>query len=149
MLLLIKMISVVGEYFPYALILVSLFILSPFYVLVGVAINSFVIYVLKKIIKQKRPIPSLHSDYGMPSGHSQTATFLTTLIFFQNFRFFVISFFLCFVTFWQRIHYQHHYVSQVAVGSLLGILIALSYRQMAIKFNQSKTSIIFRNFQMS
>jgi|LauGreStaDraftv2_3_1035109.scaffolds.fasta_scaffold79139_2 membrane-associated phospholipid phosphatase len=125
----------IGEYFPFILVFVALIWVPHVFLLLGVVFNMLVIIMLKIIIKQKRPIPKLHLDYGMPSGHSQMATFVTTLIHFYNFRLFIISSLFCCVTFWQRIHFQHHFPHQVFVGGILGIIMALLYRRLYILLN--------------
>jgi membrane-associated phospholipid phosphatase len=118
----------IGEYFPFVIIVVALGWIQFIYLFVGVAFNLLINLILKNFFQAKRPIPNLHTDYGMPSGHSQMATFVTTLIYFHNFRLFILSSLFCFVTFWQRIHYRHHFLSQVVVGATLGIILALFYR---------------------
>jgi membrane-associated phospholipid phosphatase len=128
------MLKIIGEYFPYIVIIVSLYFIPPILLLSGVAINSFINFVLKNLIRAKRPIPSMHSDYGMPSGHCQTASFVTTMLYFYNFRAFVFACVFSFITMWQRVHYRHHYLSQVIVGTLLGVIIAYVFKKKAAIF---------------
>ena len=40
--------------------------------LMGSVMNSIFAVVLKKILNQERPVPSLRSEPGMPSSHSQS-----------------------------------------------------------------------------
>lgn len=105
-----------------------------------IQLNAFLNFILKRVIKQARPqkqsvmkIPFLkkfkYNDYGMPSGHAQMAAFVTTffILHAKNYKALLSSLFI-FVTIstlYQRYKYNAHYISQILVGTLLGISIAL------------------------
>ena len=95
-------------------------------------INIFV-KIIKKIIKQQRPIPS--NTYGMPSSKSSVMTFiLVYLICVNHFKrttiIFIIS--VSIITILIKYFYQEHSLSQLLAGILLGFIIAL------ISYNISK-----------
>jgi dolichyldiphosphatase len=96
--------------------------------------------ILKRVIKQARPVPinrkqAKKKSYGMPSSHSAAICFLTTylqclisnagaltwqniivLLFFHGFSLAVV---------WSRVRLGHHTKSQVIAGSLFGLSCAL------------------------
>jgi membrane-associated phospholipid phosphatase len=105
-----------------------------------IQLNAFLNFILKRVIKQARPqkqsvmkIPFLkkfkYNDYGMPSGHAQMAAFVTTFFILHAKKYkAVLSSLFIFVTIstlYQRYKYKAHYISQILVGTLLGISIAL------------------------
>lgn len=105
-----------------------------------IQLNAFLNFILKRVIKQARPqkqsvmkIPFLkkfkYNDYGMPSGHAQMAAFVTTFFILHAKKHkAVLSSLFIFVTIstlYQRYKYKAHYISQILVGTLLGISIAL------------------------
>jgi len=105
-----------------------------------IQLNAFLNFILKRVIKQNRPqkqsimkIPFLkkfkYNDYGMPSGHAQMAAFVTTFFILHAKKYkAVLSSLFIFVTIstlYQRYKYNAHYISQILVGTILGISIAL------------------------
>ncbi len=105
-----------------------------------IQLNAFLNFILKRVIKQNRPkkqsvmkIPFLkkfkYNDYGMPSGHAQMAAFVTTFFILHAKKYkAVLSSLFIFVTIstlYQRYKYKAHYISQILVGTILGISIAL------------------------
>lgn len=46
----------------------------------GSVINSALAMVLKRILNQERPVPTLKSDPGMPSSHAQSIFFIDGFI---------------------------------------------------------------------
>lgn len=46
----------------------------------GSVLNALLSTVLKRILNQERPIPSLKSDPGMPSSHAQSIFFIVSFI---------------------------------------------------------------------
>lgn len=105
-----------------------------------IQLNAFLNFILKRVIKQDRPqkqsimkIPFLkkfkYNDYGMPSGHAQMAAFVTTFFILHAKKYkAVLSSLFIFVTIstlYQRYKYNAHYISQILVGTILGISIAL------------------------
>ncbi len=96
-----------------------IFFLSIFF------INIFV-KIIKKIIKQQRPIPS--NTYGMPSSKSSVMTFiLVYLTCINNFErktiFFIVI--ISIITILIKYFYQEHSLTQLFAGILLGFIIAL------------------------
>ena len=105
-----------------------------------IQLNAFINFILKRIIKQPRPtkqsgisIPFLkkfkYNDYGMPSGHAQMAAFVTTffILHAEKYREILSLLFILITitTLYQRYKYKAHYISQIFVGTVLGISIAL------------------------
>ena len=146
-----KMLNRTGKYGPLILFFSSVFLLWNkknllFYYIIGFCLNSITNVFLKILIRQPRPsddkqkfelaldkgkrflfdsgIP--YDVFGMPSGHSQSVAFTVVFVFMtiQNnvFRLFCVV--IALITLWQRVHYNHHTVSQVMVGSMVGGLIA-------------------------
>lgn len=110
--------------------------------LTSLFINSFINFILKLFIQQPRPTKLINDNnnliihhiktkwftitnpeiYGMPSGHAQMSFFISSFIsfYFSTFQyiFFIISIFVCI----QRVVSYRHTISQVIVGSILGII---------------------------
>ena len=115
------------------------------YFIVGFVINIIINTFLKAFIKQPRPsniqdlkhilekhgIPFCYqygftSDlFGMPSGHAQTVAFIFAYLFFTDrtsINIYIIV--LSLLGLFNRIYFQYHTVAQVAVGLLVGSLVA-------------------------
>ncbi|ORZ17742.1 hypothetical protein BCR42DRAFT_450304 [Absidia repens] len=96
------------------------------YFVVGFAWTATLAKSLKKCIKQPRPSGP---GYGMPSAHSQIIMFVAT--YFQCAAYKTTPWLVAGVSLfslsvvWSRVRLQHHTVSQVLVGALVGILSAL------------------------
>ena len=105
-----------------------------------IKLNALLNYILKRIIKQPRPgkqtgisIPFLkktkYNDYGMPSGHAQMAAFVATffILHAEKYReiFGLLFILITISTLYQRYKYKAHYISQIFVGALLGILVSI------------------------
>jgi membrane-associated phospholipid phosphatase len=112
------------------------------YYTVGIIFNFILNIILKIIIQEPRPmfdgkkflLLKMHKKeylfqngipfeiYGMPSGHAQTVLFSTIFIYLslkQN-NWLYIFLLLSFITCYQRVKYDFHYISQVIVGSIIG-----------------------------
>lgn len=50
----------------------------------GSVVNSILSIVLKKILNQERPVPSLRSEPGMPSSHSQSIFYIFMFAIFSS-----------------------------------------------------------------
>ncbi|PRQ47553.1 putative phosphatidate phosphatase [Rosa chinensis] len=101
----------------------------------GSVVNSTLSIVLKKILNQDRPIPSVRSEPGMPSSHSQSI--------FYIFMFAILSFVewlgineitiiigalaLAFGAYlsWLRVSQRLHTMSQVVVGAAIGTIFSI------------------------
>lgn len=141
-----NILETIGDCGPYIMILYSIGLLFSkpnmlFYFIVGICLSFIVNNILKGIIKQPRPKFNTkevsialqtsavryilgYDIYGMPSGHAQTSFFITTFIYLVT-RQVLITFFmilLSIMVMFQRVIYNEHTISQVLVGSIIGIL---------------------------
>lgn len=127
-------INTIGEHGPLITLIYGFITIvrRPIYLsgyLVFTAINQSINALLKSIIKEPRPEPNGKTDYdqhGMPSGHAQHIFFFITFTYLVNKSVMVLllELFLSFITLYQRWKYKKHTISQLIVGSLLGIIIA-------------------------
>ncbi|KAL1935765.1 hypothetical protein VTP01DRAFT_4905 [Rhizomucor pusillus] len=101
------------------------------YFTVGAVWTAIVAKVLKRIIRQHRPVATKKS-YGMPSSHSQVIAFFTIYLHciltaqartLLNTALFLIIHIFGLSVVWSRVRLGHHTKSQVAVGILIGALI--------------------------
>ena len=103
-------------------------------------INIFINIGLKQLIREPRPvggqIMTIYDtytgvlDYGMPSGHSQMAFGLVTFLYLvkQSVSSLLGGLWIISLTVYQRWKYRRHSIEQVAVGAIVGILVAyISY----------------------
>jgi membrane-associated phospholipid phosphatase len=142
-----KALKYTGKYGPLILFFPTVFLLwnkknALMYYVLGFCLNSISNIFLKLLIRQPRPsddkqkfdlaldkgkrflfdsgIP--YDVFGMPSGHSQSIAFTTVFVFMtipnNAFRLFCVL--IALITLWQRVHYNHHTVMQVTVGSMVG-----------------------------
>lgn len=140
-----------GVYGPIILIFISWYLLWDhnnlfFYFNVGILANAILNLILKGIIQEPRPMfdstkVNLAKTYakeyffqngipfdifGMPSGHAQMSFFITAFIYLSLkhtnllWFYFVFSIFICY----QRVYFDYHSISQVVVGSLVGLVFA-------------------------
>jgi undecaprenyl-diphosphatase len=140
----------IGQYGPIILILFTVYLLQNkytllFYYIVGTFINTILNLLLKGIFKQPRPnedtrvfeLALKHSKhtfkngipfniFGMPSGHAQYVFFSTAFIYFslRNKKIFYFYLIISLITIFQRVFFEFHYVSQVIVGAIVGVLFA-------------------------
>lgn len=105
-------------------LLIALFI--PFAHRISHILNT----TLKENIQQERPKSNLKLEsYGMPSGHSQSCAFDSTLlILLTKFNEQIILFcsIMCFACFYHRVHFQYHTMLQVVCGALAGIVFGIA-----------------------
>lgn len=104
--------------------------------LVFTGINSIMNIVLKTTFQETRPpggIPLYDGEeekyknenkYGMPSGHTQSVFFALTYLYLVKHSIYSFLLELCvaMITCYQRWKYRRHTISQIIVGSLIGIL---------------------------
>lgn len=136
-----------GEFGPIILIFISWYLLWNshnlfFYYNVGIFINAVLNLILKGIIQQPRPLfddkkvhlmktnlkDLFYNDgipfniFGMPSGHAQTAFFITVFIYLSLKKNNIFYFFLLYSLFicYQRVKTKYHSLPQVIVGALVG-----------------------------
>ena len=136
-----------GEFGPIILIFISWYLLWNshnlfFYYNVGIFINAVLNLILKGIIQQPRPLfddkkvhlmktnlkDLFYNDgipfniFGMPSGHTQTAFFITVFIYLSLKKNNIFYFFLLYSLFicYQRVKTEYHSLPQVIVGALVG-----------------------------
>ena len=139
----------IGNYGPFILFFISLFLLYKkqnllSYYVVGIFINTIINLILKVTLQQPRPSedPKLFNlalkkgkyffsnniipldIFGMPSGHAQSCVFSTTFIFLttKKINLFIIYILLSLLTIYQRVKYNYHTLFQVIVGSIVGFL---------------------------
>lgn len=137
-----------GEYSHLILIIASLIIFFNkktlyYYYIFGLIVNNILNMYLKLLIREPRPQPLKNTNtthayqylthfnnYGMPSGHAQNAFFSTLYVWLacKNIKLTLGYVFITLITLYQRVQYNMHTVSQVAVGSIIGTLMgALSF----------------------
>ena len=111
------------------------------YVILWQLLNHFSNIVIKNTLKHPRPDSyenkdfkllkptmynyfSIHSNFGMPSGHAQQVfselTFIT--LYFKNPIITTIAMIQSCITLWQRYSSYRHSKKQLVVGSLIGII---------------------------
>jgi membrane-associated phospholipid phosphatase len=117
-----------------------------YYYQIGFFVSAILNYILKGIFKCPRPSEDIrefnlalknghrfifkngipHDIFGMPSGHSQAAMFVTTFIFLtiKNKKTSLIFLLLSLLIMYQRIKDNHHTLFQVVVGGALGVVYA-------------------------
>lgn len=116
------------EYLPYIVLLWKLIIeKSKIKYVLFCLINFIINTILKNIIKEPRPRPTMKygelQKYGMPSGHSQMIWFSL----FYNFKLdwqHIIMFCLALISSLQRISINYHSFNQVLVGGIVGLILA-------------------------
>jgi dolichyldiphosphatase len=103
------------------------------YFFVGLVASHECAKILKKLIKQPRPIGAPLSTYGMPSDHSQFVAF-TAIYLFQVliarqgmrksalFLSCISMIFICIGVLYSRVYLRAHTVEQVLVGAGLGLI---------------------------
>ncbi|XP_050383297.1 lipid phosphate phosphatase epsilon 2, chloroplastic [Argentina anserina] len=103
--------------------------------LMGSVMNSTLSVVLKKILNQQRPVPSLRSEPGMPSSHSQSIFYIFMFTIFSIVEWLgmnEISMITCALAFasgaylsWLRVSQRLHTTSQVVVGAAIGTIFCI------------------------
>lgn len=92
--------------------------------LVGIFLSFVIAKVLKRIIKQGRPIKG--KTYGMPSSRATLMTFIVVFLLSYNFKdktkFIIIV--LGLLTLFMKYYLKEHSFNQLLAGFILGLLIA-------------------------
>ena len=100
-----------------------------FHFLLGTGIVYLVCYALKEIIKLQRPLDSIESGFGFPSGHAAVyffiAAFMTDKFEKDKFHFILLAVIVAL----SRVYLNVHYLSQVISGGLLGIGVYQLYKK--------------------
>ena len=104
--------------------------------LITVGVGSLVVYLIKMFIVRPRPIEALiqASGYSFPSGHATIATLFCSMIIYaykDHFKnpflkaLFILFFALLALTIsFSRVYLSVHYLSDVVVGIIMGLLIS-------------------------
>lgn len=146
--ILIDILSYVGNFGPIILFVLSLYLLKKtsnalYYYLIGFLLNIIFNIILKITFKQPRPKDNEDlfklalnyaskydcilpfNIYGMPSGHSQSVIFSTIFIhlMFNNYRLTLLFLFISIITIFQRVIELHHTIFQVIVGGFIGLIL--------------------------
>ena len=117
-------------------------------------VNHLINITIKNILKAPRPDShkdpnfsnlkptfknffTVHREFGMPSGHAQDTvwelTFLT--LYFQKYWLTVLAAIQVAITLRQRYETRRHSVKQLAVGSLLGLLVGMGFYYLYTKYD--------------
>lgn len=136
-----------GSYGPLILLVLSWWLLWDqktlfFYYTLGIFVNSLLNSILKGIIQEPRPMYDAKKmqllkdnvpdhfyrhgipfdNFGMPSGHAQSALFSTTFVYFalRETKWLYVYVPMTFLTAVQRVQLNYHTLSQVLVGAITG-----------------------------
>ena len=151
---LFELINYIGYYGPIILLISTIILLfnnkSFLYIyFLGFVINSIFNFIIKGVIKQKRPVNDVKSKiikesrlgneiYGMPSGHSQSVMF-STLFVFRALKNDLITFIYLIIsgtTMWQRVYNYSHSLLQILIGGTLGSIFGYYAYKYAKKINK-------------
>lgn len=114
-------------------------------VFLSIGINSLI----KVIIARPRPFqvdptidnlrPETSPSYSMPSGHTQTAatTYFGIHYYYKKQWILIAAIIITFFVAFSRLYIGVHYISDVFVGALLGILIVYGFNSILIKSNDA------------
>jgi membrane-associated phospholipid phosphatase len=135
-----ELINYIGYYGPIILFIISLILLFNtktflYIYFIGFVISSIFNFIIKGIIKQKRPFKDFKTKiikesrlgneiYGMPSGHSQSVMFSTLflLLALKNDLITFIYLIISGTTMWQRVYNYSHSPLQILIGGTIGSL---------------------------
>lgn len=96
-------------------------------------INIIINTVLKNIIREKRPTPTMkygeYQKYGMPSGHAQFLWFSLFYDFNWDIQHLIILM-LCVISSIQRIVIKLHTSKQVLIGSIIGTILGFYFQKL-------------------
>lgn len=147
-----NLIYYVGEYMDSGIFFLGLITLRKnlllyFYYFVGLSLGALLNFILKKIIRIRRPCINIHlfdlllknneeyverNDrkyhiYGMPSGHSQSCgfAFIFLTLFLRDNYISLFYLLISILTMYQRVKYEHHTVLQVIIGVTIGCLLGV------------------------
>ena len=122
--------------------------------LIGFVMNFIFSYILKGVFKQPRPTDEQHlfaiekiyrknmsfERYGMPSCHAQMVFYSTGFVYLVLQDCYITGGYLLvsLLTLYQRVASSHHFVSQIIVGALLGLLVAWVFYKYGTKLVTGK-----------
>ena len=114
---------------------------------IGFMFSGLINYILKGVFKQPRPIDDKHifnlekmyrnvltfENYGMPSGHTQSAFYTTTFTYLalENEVLLAGSLFISLLTIYQRVQSKQHFLSQTIVGAIIGGVLGFTFYKYA------------------
>ncbi|KAF5402166.1 Dolichyldiphosphatase 1 [Paragonimus heterotremus] len=118
--------------------------LHTVFLLLGVILNELLNTVVKKTLRQPRPVAPHNSNlstYGMPSSHAQFVGFFCLyIVFFIRFRlnekfcrpkirlfFYIASVVTGVLTCYSRLYLLYHTTEQIVVGLMMGLFLALGW----------------------
>jgi membrane-associated phospholipid phosphatase len=127
---------------------------APLYYIIAAVSNGVLSKVIKKTLKQPRPLQSDKGGYGMPSSHAQSFFFFLTVLVLHHQRIFpngylalvscsVLAMYAVVASSW-RVTTRLHTVAQTVVGGVLGTLVAMS----ASRIESSTVHLLQRFFVM-
>ena len=137
---LFELLNYIGYYGPIILLISTIILLFNtkiflYTYFLGFVINSIFNFIIKGVIKQKRPLNDVKSKiikesrlgneiYGMPSGHSQSVMFSTlfVLLALKNDLITFIYLIISGTTMWQRVYNYSHSPLQILIGGTIGSL---------------------------
>ena len=115
--------------------------------IIGFMFSGLINYILKGVFKQPRPIDDKHifnlekmyrsvltfENYGMPSGHTQSAFYTTTFTYLavENNVLLVGSLFISLLTIYQRVESKQHFLFQTIVGAIIGSILGFAFYKYA------------------
>jgi len=151
---LFEVLNYIGYYGPIILLISTIILLFNtkiflYTYFLGFVINSIFNFIIKGVIKQKRPVKDVKSKiikesrlgneiYGMPSGHSQSVMF-STLFVFRALKNDLITFIYLIIsgtTMWQRVYNYSHSLLQILIGGTLGSIFGYYAYKYAKKINK-------------
>lgn len=91
--------------------------------IIALVVRFPIVTVLKNVIKRSRPDPSF-DGYSMPSGHAAFFFALATGVYMYNKKMGIVFYLVATIISIMRVMEGAHYVSDVLVGALLGIMLA-------------------------
>lgn len=134
------MISRLGNGWIYPILMVIIIFEAPrnaIAIIITSALNASILHViyptLKKVFRRRRPFqidPALKSllatldDYSFPSGHVMTLSGVLLPVILTLPEATMLAFGLILVMGWSRVATAHHFLSDVLVGALVGVVIA-------------------------
>ena len=127
-----EIIENIGIFSPWVLLLFSSWILRKqkiylYFYIIGFFLDILLNMGLKEIFHEKRPYQEQTKDYGMPSGHAESAVFCWTFLWYMFPKlswFTAIGALLVICTEIHRYVYRRHTLEQLLVGSLVGFFMA-------------------------
>ena len=147
-----QIIDFVGFNGPIILFLASiiyLYVKNSYFTIyvIGFMLSSLINYILKGVFKQPRPIDDKHlfnlekmyrsvltfENYGMPSGHAQSAFYTTTFAYLalENNILLVTSVFISLLTIYQILQSKQHFLFQTIVGAIIGGILGFVFYKYA------------------